>query len=170
LSYDKDVPTDDYWDLGTLKELFAGRLWNAVGMPELKRVDSLEAVKDGAVIVFPARRQTQYVDKLNADIKRLKWVVLMLVGDEAGEFPAKQVEHPNMRMWQMSPAPDTHVEGAHKIGSGVPPQGYEWLPQFKEDAYNKPVDYFFAGQITHERRHGLAAELNTLEEFKETTN
>jgi len=85
----------------------------------------------------------------------------------AQEFPAHLLEHPNMKLWIMSANPDKHVEGARKIGSGVPPQGYEWLPQFKEDAYNKPADYFFAGQITHERRHGLATELNTLEEFKD---
>lgn len=167
LSYDADVPTDDYWDMGTLKELFAGRLWDAVGMPELERKKSFEDVGKGAVIVFPARRQVQYIDQLNDDLKRLEWVVLMLVGDEAQEFPADKIQHPNMKLWIMSANPDKHVEGARKIGSGVPPQGYEWLPQFKEDAYNKPVDYFFAGQITHDRRHGLATELNTLEEFKD---
>lgn len=167
LSYDKDVPADDYWDLGTLNRLFAGRLWDAVGMPEFNRVSGFEDLNEGGVIVFPARRQAQYINQLNADLKRLKWVVLILTGDEAGEFPAKKIEHPNMCLWQMTPAPKTWVQSARIIGSGVPPQGYEYLPQFKEDAENRPVDYYFAGQLTHHRRQIVKQELDTLEEFKE---
>lgn len=166
LSYDEAVPTDDYWDMGTLKRLFAGQLWDAVCLPEFNRVKSFEALNEGGVIVFPARNQIKYLDQLNRDLKRLKWVVLILTGDEASEFPAKLIEHPNMRIWQMSPAPKTYVEGARKIGSGVPPQGYEWLPQYKEDAENRPVDYFFAGQLTHSRRQIVKKELDALEEFK----
>jgi hypothetical protein len=170
LSYDKDVPTDNYWDMGTLKGLLSLRLWSAVNMPTFNRVESFSDLDEGGVIVFPARRQADYVMELNKDIKRLKWVVLILVGDEAGDFPAKLIEHPNMRLWQMTPAPKTYVEGAYKIGSGIPPAGYDWLPQYREDAYNRPVDYFFAGQLTHERRRGLKTELDTLEEFKENNH
>lgn len=167
LSYDKDVPTDDYWDLGTINRLLSGELWSAVGGHDFNRVKSFEDIHEGAVIVFPARRQVDYIDQLNADLKRLKWVVLILAGDEAGEFPAKLIEHPNIRFWQMSPSPKTLInEQTRKIGSGVPPQGYEWLPQFKGDGVNKAVDYFFAGQLTHSRRQGLKHELDTLEEFK----
>lgn len=168
LSYDKDVPTDDYWDLGTVNRLLEGKLWGAVAMPTFRRAKSFDDINgDGAVIVFPARRQVSYLRQLNDDLKRLKWVILILAGDEAAEFPAKLIEHPNIRFWQMTPAPKTLVNDAtRKIGSGVPPQGYEWLPQLKEDAENRPVDYFFAGQLTHPRRHGLKQELDTLEEFK----
>jgi hypothetical protein len=141
-------------------------------MPQFHRVKSFEDINgEGAVIVFPARRQVSYLKQLNDDLKRLQWVVLILVGDEAGEFPAKLIEHPNIRFWQMSPAPKTLVnDQTRKIGSGVPPQGYEWLPQYREDAYNRPVDYFFAGQLTHSRRHGLKRELDTLEEFHDNNH
>lgn len=167
LSYDPDVPADNYWDLGTLNRLVAGQLWNAVGLPEFDRKMAFEDVGDGAVIIFPARRQVKYLDQLNRDIKRLKWVILILAGDEANEFPADKIKHPNMKLWIMSPNPEHHVEGARKIGSGVPPQGYEYIPQFHEDAINRPVDYFFAGQLTHERRQLMKKELDTLEEFKD---
>lgn len=172
LSYDKDVPTDDYWDLGTINRLLEGRLWSAVGLPTFHRAKSFEDINgNGAVIVFPARRQLSYLKQLNDDLKRLEWVVLILAGDEAGEFPAKLIEHPNIRFWQMSPAPKTLInEQTRKIGSGVPPQGYDWLPQLKEDAENRPVDFFFAGQLTHNRRRGLKAELDTLDEFKENNH
>lgn len=164
-SYDTDVPTDDYWDLGTLNRLFAGQLWSAVAMPEFER-KSLTDVREGAVIVFPARRQVKYAKQFKRDLERLKWAVVMLVGDEANEFPAHEIALPHVKLWIMSAHPDRHVEGARKIGSGVPPAGYEWLPQYKEDAINRPVDYFFAGQLTHARRQVMKQQLDTLEEFK----
>lgn len=164
-SYDPEVPADDYWDLGTINRLLAGKLWSAVALPEFER-KSLADVREGAVIVFPARRQVKYAKQFKADLQRLKWAVVMLVGDEANEFPAHEIAMPHVKLWIMSASPEHHVEGARKIGSGVPPQGYEFLPKYKEDAINKPVDYFFSGQLTHDRRRGLAAELATLEEFK----
>jgi hypothetical protein len=169
-SYDPDVPADGYWDMGLINELVAGKLWNAVGLPEFERKKSLADVRDGAVIVFPARRQVQFIHELNRDLERLKWAVVILVGDEANEFPAHLINHPNMKLWIMSPSPKHYVPGARKIGSGFPPQAREWLPQYKEDAYNKPVDYFFAGQITHGRRLGMRTELETMEEFKPTNH
>lgn len=166
LSYKPEVPPDDYWDLGLLKDLFSYKLWSPVGGFGFQRVERLEDVKDGAVIVLPARNQIDCIDKLNADLARLKWVVLILTGDEANEFPADKVSHPNLKLWIMSANPEKHVEGARKIGSGYPPQAMEWLPKFKEEALTKPLDYFFAGQITHERRKSCATELETLREHQ----
>lgn len=167
LSYKPDVPPDDYWDMGLLKALFSGDVWDAVGMDQLRIRKSLQEVSEGAVVVFPARSQVDCIDKLNADIKRLKWLVLILTGDEANEFPADKVKHPNMKLWIMSANPEKHVEGARKIGSGFPPQALKYLPEMGTKALRRPLDYFFAGQITHERRQMLATELDTLKEFQE---
>ncbi len=166
LSYKPEVPPDDYWDLGLLNKLFDNSLWDPVGGFEFKRKDSLNDVKEGAVIVFPARNQVNCLDKLNTDLKRLKWVVLILTGDEAQEFDASKIVHPNMKLWIMSANPDKHVDGARKIGSGFPPQAMKFLPMFEMEATSKPLDYFFAGQITHERRQACAVELETLKEHK----
>lgn len=166
-SYDPKVPADNYWDLGTLNRLFAGKLWSAVAMPEFRRVSSIDQIEEGGIIVFPARRQVSYVKQLKHDLERLKWAIVMLVGDEANEFPASKIALPHVKLWIMSAHPDRHVDGARKIGSGVPPIGYEVLPQYKEEAYSRPVDYFFSGQLTHERRQALKKELDTLDEFQQ---
>lgn len=168
LSYDKDVPANDYWDHAFINHLLENKVWSPVGTTELNYVESINNVGDGAVIVFPARRQSSYVDHLNKDIQRLKWVIIILTGDEAREFPADQISHPNMKLWIMTPNPERHPEGARKIGSGFPPQALEWLSKYKEDAFKKEIDYFFAGQITHERRIEAAKQLEIIDEFKES--
>src|SRR5687768_14792199 len=60
----------------------------------------------GAVVVCPARYHTP--DDINALIAPLPWVVLILTSDEESTFDAMKVEHPNMRLWVMTPRPD-HV-------------------------------------------------------------
>lgn len=164
LSYKPEVPPDDYWDLGLLKAIFDRRLWSPVNGRLYKQLASIEEVKEGAVIVFPARNQLDCLERLNRDLARLKWAVLILTGDEAREFPADKIKHPNIKLWLMSANPERHVEGARKFGSGFPPQASIWLPKFEQEAITKPLDYFFAGQITHERRQACATELETLKE------
>jgi hypothetical protein len=58
---------------------------------------------DGAVIVLPARSQVNYVDQRNADIAQLKWLVLILTGDEEAVFPFEKLNHDNAKLWVMSP-------------------------------------------------------------------
>ena len=171
LSYKPDLPADDYWDHAIIHDLVSGQMWGAVGSEESKRHEagSLSDFTDGAVVVFPARNQVDYADKLNDEIKRLKWLVLILTGDEANEFPAHKISHPNMRLWIMGASPKVSPPEARRLGSGYSPifgkvDGQPYIR--KVNGADKPLDYFFAGQITHERRQQLAKELDTLEEFK----
>lgn len=169
LSFKPNVPPDDYWDLGMLKSLFNRQMWSPVLGHEFKEhtsPDTLPKDTDGAVVVFPARNQVECLAQLNAFLKSLKWVVLILVGDEANEFPAEQVSHPNMKLWIMSPNPEKHGDEVRKIGTGYPPQALTLLPNYEKDYLKKPLDYYFAGQITHERRQELKEVLETLDEFK----
>ena len=50
-----------------LEALFSHDLWRPVGAHEFEHLTSLEGL-DGAVIVFPARSQVEFVDQLSADI------------------------------------------------------------------------------------------------------
>ena len=165
LSYKPEVPADDYWDHTMIADILSGELWGAVGSVSFNpyRPDSLANFTEGAVVVFPARNQVECIDQLNADIKRLKWLVLILTGDEANEFPAQQLRHPNMRLWVMGASPEVPLGKIRKLGSGYNPAMRKVL---REASGEKPLDYYFSGQITHDRRKQLAKELETLEEFK----
>lgn len=156
LSYKDDVPARGYWDQGLLEDLFNKKLWNPVGGYDFDQVYSLEGIEDGAVIVYPSK--SQGVEELNEAIKNLKWVVLMLTGDEESEFPVEKVSHGNIRIWSIYPRPGRHDQ-YHRLGAGYPPQTREYLPKFKDQYDNKTTDIFFAGQITHVRRQLLRDKL-----------
>lgn len=169
LSLNPDTPARGYWDMGMLEDIFSGQMWKPATSYEFEVVDSLEQAGEGAIIVFPARAQVDYLKELNALIKPLKWVVLMLTGDEEASFPVEKIKHPNIFIWVMSPRPDRHGS-YNKLGTGYPPQAREWLPSCRREADERELDYFFAGQITHPRRIELATQLGVLQEFKHSNN
>lgn len=166
LSYDKETPARGYWDQGMIEALFAHDLWRPVGAHTYRHILSLpekvEGAINGAVVVFPARAQVDYVDRLNADLKALDWVILVLTGDEEASFRFDKIDHPNMKVWAMSPRKLPRFENTRNIGTGWPPEAKKWLPRFKEEAFKRPDDWMFAGQITHERRHQMFEQLNVM--------
>lgn len=144
-----DAPTRGYWDQAMVEDLLDNHM-SYTGY-EFEHHNTLANV-DGAIIVMAARNQADKVDKLNRDIKKLKWVILFLTGDEEADFPVEKVKHDNIEIWVMSPRPGRH-DKYHRIGSGYPPQIHKYVP---EHAPHKDLDWYFAGQITHERREALA--------------
>jgi hypothetical protein len=155
LSYDEKTISRGFWDQAMLEALFSHELWRPVGAHDFKHLDSLDGL-DGAVIVLPARSQVDYVDQLNVDIARLEWLVLILTGDEEAIFPFEKLNHNNAKLWVMSPRKNReYPEGTRFIGTGFPPQARPLLAKYKQQALDRELDYFFAGQVTHERRIAL---------------
>lgn len=153
LSYKEEIPARGYWDQGMVEDLLNNRIWRTgYEFTHLTGLDGLE----GAVVVFPARAQVESVDRLNEELSKLKWAVLLLTGDEEALFPVEQITHPNIRIWVMSPRPGRH-DKFRKLGTGYPP--HLRLP---ECAPEKTLDYFFAGQITHDRRRQMAEKLRVM--------
>lgn len=157
LSYDNKIPSGlnrDYWDGGMVRDLLENKWWDTgYEFVHSERVDGDEVLIipadiDGAIIVLPARNQTEYIDRLNEDIAQLKWVILMVMGDEENSFPVEQIRHNNIKIWVMSPRPGRH-EKYDKLGTGYPHHMHKYIPKRAPD---KPLDFFFAGQITHPRR------------------
>lgn len=162
LSLKDGTPARGYWDHGMLEALFAGSLWRTPLWPEFEHYEGLtqsfaEKGHTGAVVIFPARAQTDCAQELNLALARLEWVVLILTGDEESSFPFDQIRHPNMRVWVMSARPKHG--GVRKLGTGWPPQIRAHLPV---ELPAKTIDVFFAGQITHQRRQELAEQMQEL--------
>jgi len=140
-------------DTALIEDVFSRKVWSPVLAHEFISCEgfaALPAAAEGAVVVLPGMKQAACVDRLNADIARLRWVVLLLVGDEAGVFPAEQIRHPNMRLYVMMPRP-----GRHDFANRRLPNGYAsargFLSQHPWSA-PRPLDWFFSGQISHPRR------------------
>jgi hypothetical protein len=152
LNYLEDAPSRGYWDQGMLEDIFSNKMWRT-GY-EYIHVEAKEIPLEvrGAVIIFPARNQVEFADRLNEGLKNLDWVVLMLTGDEESAFPVEKIEHDNIEIWVMSPRPERHKD-YHPLGTGYASHMRAALPPV---APKKRIDWFFSGQITHDRRKALA--------------
>jgi hypothetical protein len=93
-----------------------------------------------------------------------------LTSDEEAIFPWEKITHSNLRLWVMSPRKNReYPAGTRFLGSGFPPQARPLLKQYKQQAIERPLEYFFAGQVTHRRRFDVvAAERAWREQDKQT--
>jgi hypothetical protein len=160
LSYYAEVPAHDYWDMTMLKDIFSGKMWNPVWGYCFDSVTSLQAVPEGegAIVIIPARYHYRDIDRINSDLARFPWLILMIVGDEESTFPTDKIQHPNMKLWVMTPIPGRH-KADHFLPHGYTPDTRKFLSQFTAEAAAKSRDWFFSGQITHPRREACAAVL-----------
>lgn len=150
LSLKPQTPCNDYWDYGMMTDLIKGKLWRPSGFPDIDIVECSELPKDDtAIVVIPARHHADMVTEINNQINRINHVVLFLMGDEEAEFPVEKISHPSIRIWVQNPHPGRH-DSYRKLGTGYPGQIHNYIGE-----YDKDVDIFFAGQITHQRRAEL---------------
>lgn len=160
LSFKSTVPSDDYWDLTMLKDMLAGRFGRDVNGYEYERVDDKTSLKHG-IVIFPARSQVDCFDRLQRYILDMDWVILCITGDEEATFPFEKLIHENMHIYVMSPRKQDRYQqdNVSFLGTGYSPaiQHLDYIPPVKD------LDYFFAGQITHERRVEMDKYVRPLE-------
>lgn len=161
VSYHKpDVIERGYWDQGLLEDLF-----------KRGNFEHFDGFKDvigdtGAVVVINGRTHAteEDIDKLNADINRLRWVVLIETGDEEGLFPFEDVKHPLKRFWVMLPRMNRHNDVSFKMPNGYRPNTRFVLQQ--HGYMEKKQDWFFAGQVNHARREQCVEQLEWIQEHQ----
>lgn len=118
---------------------------------------------DGGIVVIPGRYHFDKTDEINADIACLKWVLIVIIGDEDGAFPTEKLKHPNMKVWLMLPHDGTKKNVDRYLPNGWPTGTREYLKQFTKQADKRRNDWFFSGQITHKRRRELITYLHSIE-------
>jgi hypothetical protein len=102
---------------------------------------------EGAVVIVHGGRELGRLDRLNEDIKKLKYVLLIFLGDEESSFPAEKVEHPHKIVWVQEPIP-----GRHHFADRFIIDGYGHDRKRHIVTVDKDLDWFLGAQITHERR------------------
>jgi hypothetical protein len=102
---------------------------------------------EGAVVVVHGGRELGREAKLNEDIEKLKWVLLILLGDEENKFEIEKIEHPNKRIWIQEPVPGRHDFADRFMINGYGHDRERHIVNVKKD-----LDWFLGAQITHERR------------------
>lgn len=148
LSLHEETPNRDYWDYGFVDDLL--KQFAAFEVSALQH-------SDFAIVVIPARHHAQDVAQINKELKKVKGVILFLMGDEESDFPVEKIKHLNIKIWVQNPKPGRH-DRYEKLGTGYPPQ----IHNISEDAPDKTLDYFFAGQVTHARRKQCVAQLENI--------
>lgn len=163
LSYHPEILSRHYWDQGLLEDMFKkGDFEHHTGI-ENPPEDS------GGVVVINGRTHTKEEDikKINADIKKLRWVLFIETGDEESLFPWTEIQHPCKRIWIMLPRMNQHND-VYKIPNGYRPTTREIL---KEVGFvSKTYDWFFAGQVNHDRRAQCVQELEFLRDSNTNPN
>lgn len=160
VSYHDDTLDRGYWDNGLIEYLFdhfkvTNYQIRNVAFPEVPE-------NEGGIVVINGRSHLDDNDvaKINADLAKLRWCVLIVTGDEESLFPIEKIVHPNMRVWIMSPQQGKHDGVSFRIGSG-----------FREDepAINAEIgmqdrkyDWFFSGQVTHDTRAKMSIALDSM--------
>lgn len=156
LSVTEGTPPHSYWDHGFLDEYL---------FPQFKHVvhelDHLTEELQGAVVVLPARAQAESVEKINRELSKLKWCIVMLTGDEESVFPWRELKHPRMLVWVMSPKKGIHDDAANRMGSGYRKEAPEILKKIGQ--VDKVHDWSFSGQVTHDKRKQCVEELKKID-------
>lgn len=164
-SYNSETPSRGYWDQGLLEHLFDKRIWDPANAHEFVHYEgfnSFDFPPIGAVVVLPARSQAEYINELNRDIAPLSWVIVILTGDEEAVFPADQILHPRKMVYVMTPSFSKHRTVDRFLGDGWPPDAPDLIKAAKKEGDERPLDWSFAGQITHERRQQCATALKSI--------
>lgn len=167
-SYRVETPSRGYWDQAMLERLFAGKIWGIPGGYTFKSVTTFEEARaDGIVLVIPGQHHVDFVHEINRDIARYKWILIVIAGDEDSIFPVKELAHPNMMVWVMTPRPGYDYSDlmVRFIGEGAAPDAYTMIPEMHEEYAKKQKKGFFSGQNTHIRREECIKGLESVDGF-----
>lgn len=156
LSYhEPDVLARGYWDQGLLEDLFAtGNYSHTIGIPG--------TVKGGGIVIINGRTHINDTEKINADIAKLDWVLFIETGDEEASFPWREIKHPLMKVWIMLPRMNQHDDVSFHLPNGYRPNTRELLKDI--GSQQRALDFFFAGQVNHDRREQCVEAARGLED------
>lgn len=173
LSYHDDILARGYWDNELLEDMF--RRGNFIHH-ELKNIGTEMESNDfpeipqgeGGIVIINGRTHTDDTVAINKDISKLAWCLFIITGDEEAVFPWRNIKHPIMKVWVMLPRMTEHNDASFKL-----PQGYATGTRelLKDIGYHeKTQDWFFAGQVNHERREQCIQELQYLTDSGQSPN
>lgn len=149
LNFNPAASATEYWDHALWNDLIDGKVWTPPRFPNFTRSTRAEDAVGGAVLVIPARHNVSYLSAINQVLEGMPWALVVLTGDEGSTFPWKQLEHPNMRLWVMHLREDPADERVFPMPNGYGPECRQWLAKGYPE---RPLDWFFAGQVNHSRR------------------
>lgn len=118
---------------------------------------------DGAVVVYHGDHEFTKIEEIQKELATLKWALIIVIGDESALFPCGRLVALNRKVWFQIPMPGArHSYSVRNLICGYPPDAPEHLAPFDSTSVERPLDWFFSGQITHARRIACATELRKM--------
>lgn len=109
----------------------------------VKEYDGLDDLS-GAVIFIRGNDNLNYINQFNEDIAKLKWCLIIVTANENNNGFYKMIKHPNCKIWLQTPVFDDEADF-------FLPFGWPTEIEYVENK-NRKYNWFFAGQVTHNRR------------------
>lgn len=137
LSFRKGTPARGYWDQAFLEDL-TGDITNA----------------NRACFIIPGAYQGHLLQEICEFLYQFKRILVFITSDEEGKFPVEKMQHPDMIVYSQ-----------YGTSKNVFPLGYtpHTRPVLKDiGVLPKNKDWFFSGQITHQRRQEMAKQLHQM--------
>lgn len=158
----KVLDMSSQWDMTLIKDLLDGDMWKTAQGYDFFKCDYIETLANnkGAVVIVPGRQNVGNEEIINEYINALEWCVLIITGDEERLFDISKLQHTNLKLWLMQPTLDDKAD--FYLGSGYAPEFKANIAHCEADYLEKPFDWFFSGQVNHERREVAANVLNTV--------
>jgi len=149
-----DFITRGYADCGFLEEILNNRLWQPQYGFTFQHHDVRDEFPhhDGGVVCFSGMGNAHDAEWILAELDKMAWSLVIITGNECWDFPWGMIPTTNTRrIWVMNPLPE-HWPLSNKIPGGWYPKTREELVDHKALYMEKPLDWFFGGQVTNVRR------------------
>jgi hypothetical protein len=120
-----------------------------------------------AIVVIHGDHEYQNVELIEKELKQFDRAIIVIIGDESALFPSQRLVAPNRKIWHQVPIPGRHDFANRFLICGYPPDAPQYLERsgacgYCEPKSTRPLDWYFAGQITHARRVACAEQLRKL--------
>jgi hypothetical protein len=160
VSHDPEILNHGYADQAMLDAILNRSLWTPSDPLEFVQQDVHGDFPDveGAVVILGSRNHVGHEDWFVEQLDRLAWSVVILTSEEEWVFDWRKIEQSDTRrLWVMQGRPEH--DGAVFLPCGWYPGTREGLVRDRSSATPRSLDWFFGGQITHERREQMADAL-----------
>lgn len=151
---------DGFWDCAFPKYL----LNRAVHCNHVNGVENADLLKGPlGVIVIPGRHSLNDYERINKAAENFRRVVFLIIGDEEGKFQVSELQHARKIVWWFMPPHNPRQRVDRRCINGWPTNAPLLIDTAQKQHFkNRPYDWSFMGQITHERRIQCAAAAEKL--------
>lgn len=118
----------------------------------------------GAIVIVHGGHQRKQLEEVLRDLQTLRWSLVMVMCDDESAFPTRKLLGPNRKIWQQMPIPRVHSFADRLMICGYPKDCQEELGKFPTSLMvEKPLNWFFAGQVNHVRRYQCVRALSNID-------